>query len=71
MEAERTLANGTMTTHGFIPHVKYKGYELPILLKINKHLRFQYQKPAIINDCYLYVMPDGTLYAKKTDYKKP
>ena len=56
-----------MTTQGFIPHMKYKGIELPVKLKITnpseKDLHGDFP-PMKDREEYVYVLPGGFLLCR-------
>jgi len=61
---QRTVANGTDTTEGFIPHKVHRcGFEMPVAIVIDQH-PLSTPKPVRRGNTYEWVLPGGGRYVE-------
>ncbi len=65
-EMYKTRMKYTMTSNGKVPHLSYKGIELPVSLNLDANIRYRadlYQQPNKTSDGkYIYALPGGGRY---------
>lgn len=62
LDIKRTNKYGTMTSEGFVPHIKHNDIFLPVMLDINIDVTrsiMNYQSPLRIDDKLCFAKPGG------------
>jgi hypothetical protein len=63
--SETTCKNGTMTSEGFIPHIVFNGYKIPVVIDVTSPKVDKYYAPLRIDGELAYALPEGKIFQNK------